>query len=76
MTVTVYSKPACGQCIATERALKTNGIEFTKVDMSKDESALEMVKGLGYQQAPVVIIGDAQDHWSGFRIDKIKALAA
>ena len=32
-----------------------------------------MVKGLGYQQAPVVFAGG--DHWSGVRPDKIKALA-
>jgi len=31
-------------------------------------------KGLGYQQAPVVVAGE--DHWSGFRPDRIKAVAA
>lgn len=29
---------------------------------------------LGYLQAPVVVAGN--DHWSGFRPDRIKALAA
>ena len=29
-------------------------------------------QGLGYKQAPVVIAGE--DHWSGFRPDKIGAL--
>ena len=34
----------------------------------------ESIKALGYQQAPVVFAGG--DHWSGFRPDKIRALAA
>ena len=36
--------------------------------------ALEQVKALGYLQAPVVITDE--DHWSGFRPDKIDELAA
>ena len=35
--------------------------------------ALDQVRALGYAQAPVVVAGE--DHWSGFRPDKIKALA-
>ena len=74
MAITVFSKPACVQCDATYRALKKHGLEYTVVDISADAEALESVKALGYQQAPVVFAGG--DHWSGFRPDKIKALAA
>lgn len=74
MTITVFSKPACVQCDATYRALKKHGLDYTVVDISTDAEALESVKALGYQQAPVVFAGG--DHWSGFRPDKIKALAA
>lgn len=42
--------------------------------MSQDADALERVKALGYLQAPVVITDE--DHWSGFRPDKIDELAA
>ena len=44
------------------------------MDISQDAEALELVRGLGYLQAPVVIAGD--EHWSGFRPDQINALAA
>lgn len=74
MTITVFSKPACVQCDATYRALKKHGLEYESVDISTDPEALESVKALGYQQAPVVFADG--DHWSGFRPDKIKALAA
>lgn len=73
MSVTVYSKPACVQCDATYRALDKRGIEYSIVDISQDVEALEMVRSLGYLQAPVVIAGDS--HWSGFRPDQIGQLA-
>ncbi|MFK0006003.1 glutaredoxin-like protein NrdH [Paenarthrobacter sp. NPDC090520] len=73
MTVTVYTKPACVQCNATYRALDKKGIVYQSVDISQDAEALERLKALGYMQAPVVVT--EQDHWSGFRPDKIEELA-
>ncbi|MCU1572117.1 MAG: NrdH-redoxin [Micrococcaceae bacterium] len=73
MTVTVYTKPACVQCNATYRALDKRGITYQSVDISQDPEALERLRGLGYQQAPVVVTD--QDSWSGFRPDKIAELA-
>ena len=73
MSITVYSKPNCVQCDATYRALNKRGFEYEVVDITQDEEALQTVKALGYQQAPVVFADG--DHWSGFRPDKVKALA-
>jgi glutaredoxin-like protein NrdH len=73
MTVTVYTKPACVQCNATYRALDKKGIAYQSVDISQDPAALERVRSMGYLQAPVVITDN--DHWSGFRPDKISAIA-
>jgi glutaredoxin-like protein NrdH len=73
MTVTVYTKPACVQCNAPYRALDKKGIAYESVDISQDAEALERLKALGYMQAPVVVTD--QDHWSGFRPDKIAGLA-
>ena len=74
MTVTVYTKPACVQCNATYRALDSKGIEYRSVDLSKDPNALDVVKAMGYMQAPVVVTDN--DHWSGFRPDKIAAISS
>lgn len=71
--ITVYSKPACVQCTATTRELDRKGIPYKYVDLTEDASAMDTVKDLGYMQAPVVVAGE--DHWSGFRPDKIGALA-
>ncbi|MCD9146957.1 glutaredoxin-like protein NrdH [Pseudophaeobacter flagellatus] len=72
MTITVYSKPACVQCTATTRALELRGVDFELIDLTEDLAAMELVQRLGYRQAPVVIAGD--DHWAGFRPDKISAM--
>lgn len=74
MSITVYTKPACVQCNATTRALDKAGLSYDLIDLMEDADALDTVKALGYQQAPVVMAGG--DHWSGFRPDKIKALVA
>jgi len=73
MSITVYSKPACVQCTATTRALEAKGISFDVIDLTEDAAAMEMVQGLGYRQAPVVVAG--QEHWAGFRPDLIGRLA-
>lgn len=40
-------------------------VEYKIIDLSENAEAMEMVKGLGYVSAPVVIANNA--HWSGFR---------
>lgn len=73
MTITVYSKPSCVQCVATYRALDQRGLDYEIVDLSQDDAAMARVAELGYRQVPVVIAGD--QHWAGFRPDMIGGLA-
>lgn len=72
MSITVYTKPACVQCKATYMALEKEGLEYTVIDVTEDDDAREYVMALGYLQMPVVVVGD--EHWSGFRRDRIKSL--
>lgn len=72
--VTVYTLPACVQCDSTKRYLSKNLIEFTEIDMTKDEAALQKIRELGFTQAPVVEFGE--EVWSGFRFDKLSKIAA
>lgn len=74
MSITVYTKPGCNPCRMTKLQMTKHGItSFDEVDVTEDEVALNYVKSLGYQQMPVVQAGE--DHWSGFRSEKIKELA-
>ena len=72
--ITVYAKPSCVQCTATYKALAKAGLSYDTVDITTDSEALDYVMSLGYLQAPVVVTDD--EHWSGFRPDKISALAS
>jgi glutaredoxin-like protein NrdH len=72
--VTVYTLPACVQCDSTKRFLKRNLIEYTEIDISKDEEAMQKIRDLGFTQAPVVQFGE--ETWSGFRFDRLNKIAA
>src|SRR5690606_17671287 len=73
-TITGYSRPACVQCDATYRMLDRPGLDYPTVDGEQDAEALAYVRSLGYLAAPVDVAGD--QHWSGYRPDELKALAA
>lgn len=76
MTITVYTLPDCVQCDRTKKYLTKAGVEFNTVDLSTSPDDYEAVKAIGYQAAPVVIVGNgdpADDkHWYGFRPDLLK----
>lgn len=74
MSVTVYTLPSCVQCDSTKKFMSKNDIEFVEVDLTQDMEAYKLVKSLGYAAAPVVVAGE--DHWSGFRPDKIQSIVA
>jgi glutaredoxin-like protein NrdH len=73
MDVTVYTLPNCVQCDMTKKTLNRHYVNYVTVDLSTDDQALQKIRNLGYQQAPVVITEN--NHWSGFKLDKIKDLA-
>ncbi len=74
MSITLYTKPACVQCKATEKALDRAGLSYETVDISLDDEARDYVLALGYLQAPVVEANG--EHWSGFRPERISGLTA
>jgi glutaredoxin-like protein NrdH len=71
---TVYTKPSCVQCEQTKKLLDKNGVEYTIIDISKDQEAFDKVVAMGFASAPVVISGDQS--WAGFQPDKINSIAA
>ena len=70
--ITVYTNPNCVQCDQTKKFLERNNLSYSTVDLSEDAAALEMVLGLGFKAAPVVIAG--KEKWSGFKLDKLNTL--
>ncbi len=70
--VIVYSLPNCVQCDTTKRVLNRKEIEFTEINLSENEEAMQHVRDLGYTAAPVVEVGNR--HWSGFRSELLNAI--
>jgi glutaredoxin-like protein NrdH len=58
----------------TKKMLDKNGIEYNTVDITQDPAAYEMIVGMGFMAAPVVITEN--DAWAGFNPEKINAIAA
>lgn len=75
VTIELLSKNNCVQCNATVRSLNKANATYSKFDMSQDVEYLDIALGLGYNQAPVVLIKDSEgnitDSWSGFNPEKI-----
>lgn len=74
LSVIIYTLPSCVQCDTTKRMMQKIDIDYQEVDLSADEDAYNMIKALGYTAAPVVFAGE--EHWSGFRPERIQSLAA
>lgn len=75
--VTVYSLPNCTPCKVTKLALEKRGITYREVDLSANAAEAEKLRAdYGYAQAPVVVVSDGtqEQHWSGFRPDKLAAI--
>jgi glutaredoxin-like protein NrdH len=73
MTI-VYTKPSCVQCDMTKRYMDKIGVEYTTVDITQDKEAFDLILGMGFLAAPVVISGNMS--WAGFQPEKINLLAA
>jgi glutaredoxin-like protein NrdH len=70
--VCVYTKNDCQPCIRTKKELTLRGVAFTEVSVEEDAAALEYIKSLGHQGAPVVVLSGG-DSWSGMRPDLINS---
>ena len=74
MRIIIYTKDNCVQCNATKNAMDRHGIAYQLINLDSEPEAIDHLKALGYRQVPVVVAGD--DHWAGFRPDKLGQLVA
>ncbi len=58
--LTIYSTTWCGSCHRLMKQLDREGIEYTSVDIERDEKAAAFVQGVngGNQTVPTVVYAD------------------
>lgn len=76
--ITVYSKPNCQQCNATQRSLTRSDVPYVLSPIDDDALALVERMGLG-MTAPVVVVsrpdtGEIIDAWTGYNPGKLRDL--
>ena len=76
--ITVYSKPNCQQCNATQRALTRSDVPYVLSPI--DDATLALVERMGLgMTAPVVVVshpdtGEVIDAWTGYNPGKLRDL--
>lgn len=74
MNIQVFSAPQCNACAITKKFLQKANLNYTEIDVTTDQTAMDKFRAMGYTQLPVVVAGDQT--WSGFRYDNLHALKA
>lgn len=70
----VYTTTQCMQCNMTKTQMDKLGVKYKVVEVAKDDvDQKNKFKEMGHKSFPVVVTGE--DDWSGFRMEKIRALA-
>lgn len=73
--ITVYTKPACVHAMPTFPALDTAKAAYTAVSTSRKLCLMRHPDSGEYLAMPVVYLSPTQ-HWSGFRPDRLRSIAA
>lgn len=77
MTVTVFSKPSCPQCVNTKKMLTSMGLEFKEDSLIENQEARDNFVSMGYMSAPIVEVAQEDgsvQRWAGFIPEMIKGL--
>lgn len=73
MTITVYSKSGCAECMFTKKFLEAKNISFEEKRVDTNANYLEEVKLLGYRSLPVIQI-DEDETFTGYRPERLQNL--
>ena len=79
MSITVFSKAGCSQCMFTKRTFEADGVNYKEVRVDENPEMMDYVKDKGVMSLPYVEVVDNDEiisSWSGLRMDKIKGLSA
>lgn len=71
--VTVWTTTNCPQCMSTKKMFDKLGVRYDELALEQHPDRLDEFKEAGHLTAPIVQVDETT--WSGFRFDRIQALA-
>lgn len=71
--VVVFGKENCMQCKMTKGLLEKKGVDFTYIDVDKNESGLNELKTAGLSSVPVTKNRDGS-YIIGFNVNQLREL--
>jgi len=74
MQITVWTLPNCVQCQQTKKQFDSMGIRYEEKALDSDPFKADFFRAKGLLTAPIVETDVKL--WAGFRLDKIRSLAA
>lgn len=75
ISVVIWSKPNCVQCVATKRAFDKAGIDYEVRNLPDFPEQLGAFKARGLMSAPIVE-ADGFDTFSGYNVNVVKEIIA
>jgi len=75
MSITVYSKSGCPECVFTKKFLESANISYEEKRVDKNKTYLDEVLHLGYRSLPVVKI-DEEEIFNGYNPDRLEELVS
>ena len=72
VSVIVWGKPSCVQCVATKRKLDQYGIPYIERDLTDHPEQAAKFRDAGYATAPIVTT--PLGTWAGFQYAKLHQL--
>lgn len=75
MSIKIYIKDGCPQCMMTERLFDQLDCTFEVINITNDEAAQQRLIKEGWLALPVVKVEPEGVAWSGFQPDNIKKVA-
>jgi len=75
MTITIYSKSGCAECMFTKKHLEAEKIPYEEKRVDKNDDYLDEVRLLGYRSLPVIKIDD-KETFTGYQPEKLEDLVS
>jgi len=73
MSITIYSKSGCAECMFTKKFLEAENIPFEEKRVDLNDDHLDEVRLLGYRSLPVVKIGE-DETFTGYQPERLENL--